>query len=152
MTCTSFGTTLIIGTIPRLSLGAMSCRPLCANHRCGCRSGWSTSRGIIFDDLLLYGQKPIFRKTIISAQIKFNRNEVVLMMLSNIFSKNSTPSIFALPHSKITKTLNFHASYLRLHPHDHPLVFNIASHSCDSSTCNKQSMSARSHRVYSGHE
>ena len=43
MTCTSFGTTLIIGTIPRLSLGAMSCRPLCANHRGGCRSGRNTS-------------------------------------------------------------------------------------------------------------
>ena len=38
-------------------------------------------------DLLLYGQKAIFRKKIISAQNKFNRNEVVLMMLSNKFFK-----------------------------------------------------------------
>ena len=65
---------------------------------------------IDFDDLIQYGEKAIFRKTIISAQIKFNRNEVVLMMLSNNFFKNSTPSIFALPHSKMTKTPNFHAS------------------------------------------
>jgi hypothetical protein len=63
-----------------------------------------------FDDLLLYGQKAIFRKKIISVHRKIVRNEVVLMNLSYIFLKNVTPSIFALPHSKMTKTPNFHAS------------------------------------------
>ena len=41
------------------------------------------------DDTPQSGQKAIFRKKIISAQNKFNRNEVVLMMLSNNFFKNS---------------------------------------------------------------
>jgi hypothetical protein len=59
---------------------------------------------------LLYGQKAIFRKKIISVHRKIVRNEVVLMNLSYIFLKNVTPSIFALPHSKMTKTPNFHAS------------------------------------------
>ena len=85
-----------------------------------------------------------------NTQNKFNRNEVVLMMLSNNFFKNSTPSIFALPHSKLTKTLNFQTSYLGFHPHDHPLVLNIASHSCVAFTYTKQSMSGSSHRVHSG--
>ena len=105
--------------------------------------------GISFDDLLLYGQKAIFRKIIISTQNKFNRNEVVLMMLSNNFFKNSTPSIFALPHSKLTKTLNFHASYLCLHPHDRPLVLDMASSCCPASTYIKSSMSQWLHRVHS---
>ena len=39
-------------------------------------------------------------------------DEVVVMMLSNIniFLQNVTPSIFAFPHSKMTKTPNFRAS------------------------------------------
>ena len=49
-------------------------------------------------DLLLYGQKAIFRKKVISVHIKIVRNEVVLMNLSYIFQKNVSPSIFALPH------------------------------------------------------
>ena len=101
------------------------------------------------DDPLLYGQKAIFRKTIIRSQKKFNRNEVVLMMLSNTFFKNSTPSIFALPHSKMTKTLNFHASHLLFHPHDHPLVFTIASYTCATTTYTKQIMSECPHREHS---
>ena len=54
---------------------------------------WGRARGRSqnFDVLLLYGQKAIFRKKIISAQNKFNRNEVVLMMLSNSFSKTLHP-------------------------------------------------------------
>ena len=52
----------------------------------------------IYGDLLLYGQKAIFRKKIISVHRKIVRNEVVLMNLSYIFLKNVTPSIFALPH------------------------------------------------------
>ena len=51
-----------------------------------------------FGDLLLYGQKAIFRKTIISVHRKIVRNEGVLMNLRYIFLKNVTPSIFALPH------------------------------------------------------
>ena len=88
-------------------------------------------------------RKRFFRKTIISAQNKFNRSEVVLMMPSNNFFKTST-------HSKMTKTPNFHASYLCLHPHNRPLVLNIVSHSWVSFPYTKQSMSECTQRVHSG--
>ena len=117
--------------------------PRVHDFRCGQASHAKASREI---------RNLNFRKQIISAQNKFNRNEVVLMMLSNNVFKNSTPSIFSFPYSKMTKTPNFVASYLRSHSHDHLLVFNIASHSCDSFTYSKQSMSASSHRVHSGHD
>ena len=71
------------------------------------------------------------------------------MMLSNDFFKNSTPSIFALPHSKMTKTPNFHASYLHLYPHDRPLVLDIAFSCCPASTYIKISTSGWLHHVHS---
>ena len=104
---------------------------------------------VIFDVLLLYGQKAIFRKKNISVHRKIVRNEGVLMNLSYIFLKNVTPSIFALPHSKMTKTPNFHASYLCLHPHDRPLVLDIASSCCPASTYIKIIMSQWLHHVHS---
>ena len=106
-------------------------------------------RFLKYGDTPQSGQKAIFRKTIITAHRKISRNEVVLMMLSHIFLNNVTPSIFALLHSKMTKTPNFHASYLHLYPHDRPLVLDIASSCCPASTYIKSSMSEWLHRVHS---
>ena len=62
------------------------------------------------DDTPQSGAKANFGKTIITAHGKIVRYELVPMNLSYTFQNSVTPSIFAFPYSKMTKTPNFHAS------------------------------------------